>query len=109
MNRDHLRSNGHSNVALFPVNRLPRKPQQHFHAAGCEFTRGLALLGHGLVDGIEEMTKETNPSTTLGDGPHTEGHRTESDIRKKVAASSNAPLSRRKEHPMPTKTPRINR
>ena len=96
-------------VALFPVNRLPRKPQQHFHAAGCEFTRGLASLAHGFADGLEEMTKETNPSTTLGGGPHTEGNRTESEIRKKVAASSNAPLSRRKEHSTPTKTPRINR
>ena len=37
-------------VALFPVSRLPRKPQQHFHAAGCEFTRGLASLAHGFAD-----------------------------------------------------------
>jgi predicted unusual protein kinase regulating ubiquinone biosynthesis (AarF/ABC1/UbiB family) len=96
-------------VALFPVSRLPRKPQQHPHAAGCEFTRGLASLAHGFADGLEEMTKETNPSTTLGVGPHTEGNRTDSEIRKKVAASSNAPLSRRKEHSTPTKTPRINR
>src|SRR3989440_8343525 len=96
-------------VALFPVNRLLRKPQQHFHTAGWEFTRGLASLAHGFADGLEEMTKETNPSTTLGDGAHTEGNRTESEIRKKVAASSNAPLSRRKEHSMLTKTPRINR
>jgi predicted unusual protein kinase regulating ubiquinone biosynthesis (AarF/ABC1/UbiB family) len=96
-------------VALFPVSRLPRKPQQHFHAAGYEFTRGLASLAHGFADGLEEMTKETNSSTTLGVGPHTEGNRTESEICKKVAASSNAPLSRRKEHSTPKKTPRINR
>src|SRR6266571_8309383 len=96
-------------VALFPVNSLPRKPQQHFYAAGREFTRGLASLVHGLVVGIEEMAKETKPSTTLGVGPHAEGNRTEAEIRKKVAASSNASLSQRKEHSKPTKTPRINR
>ncbi len=60
-------------VALLPVNRLPPKPRQHFHAAGREFTHGLATLVHGLADGIEEMAKDTNPSTTLGDGPHTDG------------------------------------
>lgn len=96
-------------VALFPVNALPRKPQQHFYAAGREFTHGLASLVHVLVVGIEEMAKETKPSTTLGVGPHTEGNRAESEIRKKVAASSNASLSRRKERSKPTKTPRINR
>src|SRR5256885_2824783 len=64
-------------VALFPVNGLPRKPQQHFYAAGREFTRGLAALVHGFVDGLEEMAKETNPSTTLGVGPYTQGNRTE--------------------------------
>src|ERR1700693_446978 len=95
--------------ALLPVNRLPRKPQQHFYAAGREFTHGLASLVHGLVDGIEEMAKDTKPSTTLGVGPYTRENRTESEIRKKVAASSNASLSRRKEHSKPTKTPRINR
>src|SRR5690348_9016796 len=96
-------------VALLPVNNLPRKPQQHFYAAGREFTHGLASLARGLVDGIEEMAKDTKPSTTLGVDPHTVVNRTRSEIRKKVAASSNAPLSRRKEHSMPTKTPRINR
>jgi hypothetical protein len=60
-------------LALLPVNRLPPKPRQHFHAAGREFTHGLATLVHGLADGIEEMAKDTNPSTTLGDGPHTDG------------------------------------
>ena len=60
-------------LALFPVNRLPPKPRQHFHAAGREFTHGWATLVHGLADGIEEMVKDTNPSTTLGEGPHTDG------------------------------------
>jgi len=96
-------------LALLPVNRLPKKPQQHFYAAGREFTHGLASLVHGLVDGIEEMAKDTKPSTTLGVGPYTRENRTESEIRKKVAASSNASLSRRKEHSKPRKTPRINR
>ncbi len=96
-------------VALFPVNALPRKPQQHFYAAGREFTRGLTSLVHGLFDGIEEMANKTNLSTTLGVGPHSKRNRTESEIRNKVAASSDASLSRRKEHYKPTKTPRINR
>ena len=56
-------------VAFLPINSLPRKPQQHFHAAGREFTRGLATLVHELANGIEEMAKETNPSTPLGEGP----------------------------------------
>ena len=60
-------------LALLPVNRLPPKPRQHFHAAGREFTHGWATLVHGLADGIEEMVKDTNPSTTLGEGPHTDG------------------------------------
>ena len=55
-------------VAFLPVNRLPRKPQQHFHAAGREFTRGLATLVHELANGIEAMARETNPSTPLGEG-----------------------------------------
>ena len=57
-------------VAFLPINKLPRKPQQHFHAAGREFTHGLTALIHGLADGIEEMAKETNPSTPLREGPH---------------------------------------
>lgn len=60
-------------LAFLPVNRLPLKPQQHFHAAGREFTRGLATLVHELADGIEEMAKETNPSTPLGEGPPPDG------------------------------------
>jgi hypothetical protein len=60
-------------LALLPVNRLPRKPQQHFHAAGREFAHGWATLIHGFADGIEEMAKDTNPSTTLGESPHTDG------------------------------------
>jgi hypothetical protein len=60
-------------VALLPVNRLPPKPRQHFHAAGREFTHGLATLVHELADGLEKMVKDTNPSTTLGDGPHPDG------------------------------------
>jgi hypothetical protein len=55
-------------LALLPIHRLPPKPQQHFHAAGREFTHGWAALIHGLADGIEEMAEDTNPSTTLGEG-----------------------------------------
>ena|SRR5437868_12753432 len=60
-------------LAFLPVNRLPRKPQQHFQAAGREFTRGWASLVHGLADGLEKMAKDTNPSTTLGESPSTDG------------------------------------
>jgi hypothetical protein len=60
-------------LAFLPINRLPPKPQQHFHAAGREFTHGWAALVHGLADGIEEMAKETHPSTPLGEGPHPDG------------------------------------
>jgi len=60
-------------VAFLPVSRLPRKPKQHFYAAGREFTHGLTSLIHGLADGIEKMAKETNPVTPLGEGPHPDG------------------------------------
>ena len=60
-------------VALLPINSLPRKSQQHFHAAGREFTHGLTTLIHGLADGIEEMAKETTPVTPLEEGPPPEG------------------------------------
>ena len=36
-------------VALLPVNRLPPKPRQHFHAAGREFTHGLE---HSYTDSL---------------------------------------------------------
>jgi hypothetical protein len=58
-------------VALLPVNRLPRKPQQHFQAAGREFTRGLATLARELADGLEEIAEDANTSTISGEGPHT--------------------------------------
>ncbi len=56
-------------VALLPINSLPRKPQQHFHAAGRELTHGLTTLVHELADGIEAMAKETHASAPLGEGP----------------------------------------
>ena len=59
-------------VVFLPLTSLPRKPQQHFRAAGRELTHGLTTLIHGLADGIEEMVKESNPSTPLGEGPHSE-------------------------------------
>ncbi|TMD50777.1 MAG: hypothetical protein E6I93_11575 [Chloroflexi bacterium] len=62
-----------ASLALLPVNRLPRKPRQHFHAAGREFAHGWAALIHGLADGIEEITKDSNTSTNTGETPHTNG------------------------------------
>jgi hypothetical protein len=60
-------------LAFLPVNRLPRKPRQHFHAAGREFAHGWAALIHGLADGIEEITKDANTSTNTGETSHTHG------------------------------------
>ena len=60
-------------LALLPVNRLPRKPQQHFRAAGREFTRGWATLVRELADGLEEMAKDANTSTDLRESSDTNG------------------------------------
>src|SRR5947209_20636372 len=60
-------------LAFLPVNSLPQKTQQHFYAAGREFTHGVATLMHELANGIEEMTKDTSAPTTRGEGPHTYG------------------------------------
>jgi hypothetical protein len=58
-------------LALLPVKRLPRKPQQHFSTAGREFTHGLATLVHELAHGLEELAKDTSTSTNLGETPPT--------------------------------------
>src|SRR5438552_9656821 len=50
-------------VAFLPINSIPRKPQQHFYAAGREFTHVLTTLIHELVARILLMAKETNPVT----------------------------------------------
>ncbi len=60
-------------LVLLPVNRLPRKPQQHFHAAGREFAHGWVALIHGFADGIEEITKDADTSTNIGETPPTHG------------------------------------
>ncbi len=59
-------------LALLPINRLPPRPRQHFHAAGREFTRGLAKLVHEFGDGLEEMAKDVNVSTNLEEDPQTD-------------------------------------
>src|SRR5437763_406591 len=59
-------------VALLPVNRLSREPQQHFQAASREFTLGVATLVHKFAEGLEEMAKDANTSTSFGKGPHTD-------------------------------------
>src|SRR5579859_1730905 len=56
-------------LVFLPVNRLPRKPQQHFQAAGREFAHELATLIHGFADDIEEITKDASTSTNFGEGP----------------------------------------
>ena len=58
-------------LALLPVNRLSPRPRQHFHAAGREFTRGLAKLVHEFGDGLEEMAKDVNVSTNFEEDSHT--------------------------------------
>ena len=60
-------------LALLPVNRLPRKPRQHFQSAGREFTRGLATLVHELADGLEGMVEEANTQTNCAEDSHTNG------------------------------------
>lgn len=45
-------------LALLPISILPAAPQQHFKAAGHEFTRGVAKLAHGLANGLDEKVKE---------------------------------------------------
>ena len=59
--------------ALLPVSRLPQKPQQHFQAAGREFTRGVATLVHELANGIEGMAKDASTTTLLEEGPQSDG------------------------------------
>ena len=59
-------------VALSPIKRLPREPQQHFQTAGREFTLGVATLVHKFAEGLEEMAKDATTSTSFGEGPHTD-------------------------------------
>jgi hypothetical protein len=59
--------------ALLPVKRLPHKSQQHFHAAGREFTQGVATLVHELANGIEEIAKGANTTPTFEEGPQSDG------------------------------------
>ena len=59
-------------VVLLPINRLPAGPRQHFHAAGREFTSGLAKLVHEFGDGLEEMAKDVNVSTNFEEDPQTD-------------------------------------
>ncbi len=62
-------------LALLPVKRLPQKPQQHFYTAGREFTHGLATLVHELANGLEEVVKDTNTSTSFGEIPPSNGEK----------------------------------
>jgi hypothetical protein len=74
-NRRFIRSVFRTGVslALLPVKRLPRKPQQHFYTAGREFTHGLATLVHELANGLEELAKDTNTTTNFGENPPANG------------------------------------
>jgi hypothetical protein len=60
-------------LALLPVTRLPREPWQHFQAAGREFTHGWAALIRALADHLEEMAKDANTVTKVGESPDTDG------------------------------------
>ena len=57
-------------IALLPVNRLPRKSQQHFQAAGREFTRGLATLVHGFAENLEGIAQDASIATDFEEGLH---------------------------------------
>ena len=58
-------------VALLPVTRLPREAQQHFLAAGREFTSGWAAMIREFADGIEGIAKQTSTPTHDGADAHT--------------------------------------
>jgi hypothetical protein len=58
------------NVALLPVNRLPREPRQHFQAAGREFTHGWAALIREFADSLEELAEDASSRTHLGEAAH---------------------------------------
>jgi hypothetical protein len=60
-------------LAFLPVTRLPREPRQHFQAAGREFTHGWAALVRTLADHLEEMAKDANTVTNVGESPDTDG------------------------------------
>jgi hypothetical protein len=55
-------------LALLPVSRLPRKSQQHFQAAGREFTRGLATLVHGFAENLEEIAQDASIASNFEEG-----------------------------------------
>ena len=69
--RSLVRTGG--SVALLPITRLPRVPQQHFLAAGREFTRGWAALVREFAGGIEGLAKETSTAIHDGEGAHATG------------------------------------
>lgn len=58
------------NVALLPVNRLPREPQRHFQAAGREFTHGWATLVREFADSLEEIAEDASTRTQLEEDAH---------------------------------------
>ena len=74
--RSLVRTGG--SLALLPVTRLPREPQQHFLAAGREFTRGWAALIREFADGIEGIARETGTPTHDGKDAHATGAARES-------------------------------
>ena len=55
-------------LALLPVTRLPRKSQQHFQAAGREFTRGLATVVHGFAENLEQIAQDASIATNFEEG-----------------------------------------
>src|SRR5258706_16101553 len=62
-----IRSMFRTNVslALLPVTKLPRKSQQHFQAAGREFTHGLATLVHEFAENLEQIAQDTSKTTNF--------------------------------------------
>ena len=55
-------------LALLPVTRLPRKSQQHFQAAGREFTHGLATLVHEFAENLEQIAQDASRATNFEEG-----------------------------------------
>jgi hypothetical protein len=51
------------NLAMIPVNMLPRESRAHFRTAGQEVTRGVAAVTHQAAQRLDELADESKSST----------------------------------------------
>jgi hypothetical protein len=52
-----------ANLAMIPINVLPRESRSHFRAAGREVTRGVASLTRQMANRLDEMADEPKSPT----------------------------------------------